>query len=80
MRTEGVVEEERGGEKRRIMLGVKGKRSREWGREGGEGRRKREGEEKGVKGYKWRERKGRCEEAGEEKGYGNGRRGEEKRR
>jgi len=49
--TEGVVEEEKGGEKRRVMLGVKGKRSREWGREGGEGRRKREGggeRDKGV--------------------------------
>ena len=53
--TEGVMEEERGGEKRRVKLGVKGKRSREWGREGGEGRSKREGGgERGIGGEKGR--------------------------
>ena len=42
--TEGVVEEERGGEKRRVKLGVKGKGAEKEGRGGTQ----EKGEEKGV--------------------------------
>ena len=54
--TEGVMGEERGGEKRKVKLGVKRKRSREWGRERGGGveEQKRRGRRKGYSGEKGR--------------------------